>query len=127
MPRIFDNIDLRLLPAPGETLESANRGDFCVGHSNLRGWKGLASYVHAWSGQGRECRWLLIGMQPLPQQELREALSLANNRPKDSLERSGVLKSFQGKVASLSKGRDPGAAALNRVASVRRIASGVVR
>ena len=79
MPRIFDNIDQKLLPALGETLEGAAHADFCVGYFNLRGWKGLASYVDGWSGQEGECCRLLVGMQPLPQDELRQALSLAKS------------------------------------------------
>ncbi len=66
MPRIFDNIEQKLINALQETLEVAERADFSVGYFNLRGWNSLDSYIEAWTGdKGKQCR-LLVGMQKLP-------------------------------------------------------------
>lgn len=79
MPRIFDSIDLALLPALQQTLELADRADFCVGYFNLRGWRQLHNYVEQWKGgDGRCCR-LLVGMQRLPEEDLREWLGLVRD------------------------------------------------
>ena len=82
MPRIFDNLELgsSLLPALQETLALSSRADFCVGYFNLRGWGGLAPYVDDWSNDNGPCR-VLIGMQRLPHEELREGFSLIDRPP----------------------------------------------
>ena len=90
MPRIFDNIDLNLLPALRATIEVAERSDFCVGYFNLRGWKSIDDLVEKWpGGTGHQCR-LLVGMQRLAQDELREAFSVTGGG--DQLDNQAALR-----------------------------------
>lgn len=90
MPRIFDNIEKSLLPALAETLKLSYRADFCVGYFNLRGWKILNADMEAWPGGDGHCCRLLVGMQRLPQDELREAFSLKADQ--DDLDGSTILR-----------------------------------
>src|SRR3990172_8998522 len=97
MPRIFDNIELELLPSLRATLEVADRSDFCVGYFNLRGWKAIDDLIERWAGgPEKQCR-LLVGMQRLPQDELRTALSQIQGQ--DQLDNQTALR--------LQKGAEP--------------------
>jgi hypothetical protein len=90
MPRIFDNIDLQLLPTLRDTLCISERADFCVGYFNLRGWKHIDAIVDQWpGGEGAQCR-LLVGMQTGPQEELRRAFSLREEE--DGIDQQTVLR-----------------------------------
>jgi hypothetical protein len=85
MPRIFDNIESDLLPALEQTLLISQRADFCVGYSNLRGWNSIDSRIDQWAGDpDHQCR-LLVGMQRLPAEELRQRFSLVQaDQPMDN-------------------------------------------
>jgi superfamily II DNA or RNA helicase len=90
MPRIFDNIEADLLPALEQTLLISDRADFCVGYFNLRGWKQIDGCVEQWPGGAEhQCR-LLVGMQRLPQEDLRAAFSLTQGQ--DQLDNQTALR-----------------------------------
>lgn len=90
MPRIFDNIEQKLLPALRNALELATRADFCIGYFNLRGWKQLDSYVERWAGGEGKCCRLLVGMQRLPHEEEREMRRLM--REETALDNSTAIR-----------------------------------
>lgn len=92
MPRIFDNIELPLLPALKSTLQSFERADFCVGYFNLRGWRHIDAAIDGWAGGPGACCRLLIGMQSLPQDELRASFSLMRGEEDDLIDQSTVVR-----------------------------------
>ncbi|MBA3247733.1 MAG: NgoFVII family restriction endonuclease [Pyrinomonadaceae bacterium] len=100
MPRIFDNIDLPLLPALKETLQVSERADFCVGYFNLRGWKLLDTLIEQWAGGEGACCRLLVGMQSAPQEEFRAAYSLSDS---EELIDQGTVVRLRKKVAEQFK------------------------
>jgi superfamily II DNA or RNA helicase len=94
MPKIYDNIENHLTKGLNDTLELSHRTDFCVGYFNLRGWKEVAEKIDTLSGaevtEGdydihRICR-LLVGMQKMPVDILKEYFSKAEDHVIDQAE-----------------------------------------
>jgi hypothetical protein len=79
VPRIFDNIELPLLPALRDTIKLSYRADFCVGYFNLRGWRRIGDLIEAYVGNQGACCRLLVGMQSLPADELNASFSLISH------------------------------------------------
>ena len=90
MPRIFDNIELPLLPNLRETLKVAYRTDFCVGYFNLRGWQKIDDSIEQFVGDENLCCPLLIEMQSLPSDEVYAAFALGRSR--NSIDNSSILR-----------------------------------
>lgn len=84
MPTIYDNIEKHLEEGLNKTLEKAQRADFCIGYFNLRGWQKVSGAVDKLPGAELPtefdddtkyfCR-VLIGMQKLPNDEIRDFFS----------------------------------------------------
>lgn len=89
MPRIFDNIENRLLIALQETLKMSQHADFCVGYFNLRGWQHLDRAMEHWRSSEQGVCHLLIGMTERPEEELRKLLSL---RGEQEIDQATVLR-----------------------------------
>ena len=78
MPRIFDNID-QSLPSrnSNKPLKPLHMQISASAISTSAAGEDSLPYVENWSGGEGECCRLLVGMQRLPEEELREAKRLA--------------------------------------------------
>lgn len=121
MPRIFDNIELRLVKALQDTLPLSLRADFCVGYFNLRGWKLIDSLVDAWTGTLESCCRLLVGMQRIPEEELRKAFSLSAKE--DMIDQQTVLRLKKKMAESFRQQLTFGAPTNADEAGLRRLAA----
>src|SRR6266581_3717440 len=90
MPQIFDNIEKHLLPTLSEAMGVSERGDFCVGYFNLRGWRQVDEQVEKWTGGDGYCCRLLVGMQRLPEEQLRTSIRV--NGSDDEVDNATAIK-----------------------------------
>ncbi|MBY5309337.1 NgoFVII family restriction endonuclease, partial (plasmid) [Aphanizomenon flos-aquae CCAP 1446/1C] len=97
MPRIFDNIELQLLPILRDTLQISYRADFCVGYFNLRGWRKIDDLIEQYVGGDLACCRLLIGMQSLPSDEVHAAFTLGTGEGR--IDNSAIVR-FKKRMAS---------------------------
>ena len=118
MPRIFDNIDLSLLPTLRSTLKLSSRADFCVGYFNLRGWQTLDDLIEQYSG-GESCCRLLIGMSCLPKDEVYAAFSLSSADGR--IDNSTIVRSKKQMAAQFRQQLTIGAPTNRDEAGLRRL------
>jgi len=93
MPNIYDNIEKHLEEGLNRTLETSIRADFCIGYFNLRGWQKVADKIEHLEGDflpeefeddnKYHCR-VLIGMQKLPEDEIKDQYSGEGNKQIDN-------------------------------------------
>ncbi|MFA6413551.1 MAG: helicase-related protein [Syntrophales bacterium] len=121
MPRIFDNIEDELLPALRETIALSDRADFCVGYFNLRGWKALDAYIDHWSGDDGHCCRLLVGMQKMPEEEIRALLGLTTEE--GYIDQATVLRLKKDLVERFKEQLTVGAPTNEDEAGLRRLAA----
>ena len=121
MPRIFDNIDRGLLPALVETLQRSTRADFCVGYFNLRGWRQLDDPIDTWPGGEGACCRLLVGMQALPEDELRAVYSLRG--ADDGIDQQTALRLKRRMAAEFRQQLTLGAPTNSDEAGLRRLSA----
>ncbi len=84
MPTIYDNTQNSLLAGLKSVVSLSHRSDFCVGYFNLRGWKELSDMVEKYTGNEDACCRLLVGMQRLPIEDIRELFSTEEKQPIDN-------------------------------------------
>ncbi|MGB3652596.1 MAG: helicase-related protein [Rivularia sp. (in: cyanobacteria)] len=121
MPRIFDNINLQMLPILRETLNVSHRADFCVGYFNLRGWQKIDDLIERYPGGEVGCCRLLIGMQSLPSDELRNVLSLVGGEGR--LDNSTIIRLKKKMAAEFRHQLIIGAPSNSDEAGLRRLSS----
>jgi superfamily II DNA or RNA helicase len=121
MPRIFDNINLKLLPDLQQALQASYRADFCVGYFNLRGWKEIADMVEGWPGGDGYCVRLLVGMQKLPQEELQSFYSISQQE--DELDNPTKLRLKKRLAEEFKEQLTVGAPTNEDEVSLRKLAS----
>ena len=92
MPKIFDNIEAKLLDQLLVTARDSHRADFCVGYFNLRGWRLLSPAFAQWPGDDDNCCRVLIGMPPNIDGDVRSLYSPAARKGMDNAQAMRLRK-----------------------------------
>lgn len=124
MPEIYDNIEQKLLPSLKETIAKADHGDFCVGYLNLRGWGLIQDVIDGWKGGDGQCCRLLVGMQHLPAEQLRQLYGIdADAQDVDNRQaiviKNRLLAEFREQLTIGAPSNDDEAALRKLVAQIR--------
>jgi len=121
MPRIFDNIELPLLPSLRDTLKVSYRADFCVGYFNLRGWQKIDDLIAQYVGGETSCCRLLVGMQSLPSDEVHAAFTLGSSDRR--IDNSTILRFKKRMAAEFRQQLTIGAPTNQDEAGLRRLSA----
>jgi len=120
MPQIYDNIDHNLITGIREALDVSYRADFCVGYFNLRGWKHIDDLIERFDGGAGACARVLIGMQPSPDTELRQALRIRGDE--EDVDQAAVHRARRKLAADLREQLTFGVPTNEDEAALRRLA-----
>jgi hypothetical protein len=91
MPEIYDNIDNPLIQGLKNHLRVSEKADFSIGYFNLRGWRLIESEIDRLPAGDPCCR-VLVGMQRLPDEDLRRSFALSQMPANNDLSTAAVFR-----------------------------------
>lgn len=122
MPRIIDNVNIKLEDFLRSTMQPCTHADMCVGYFNLRGWKLIDDLVDRWQGDEGACARVMVGMQATPYQQLKRAHSLRRRDDEDEMSQGDVVRLKNDIVRSFATQLGIGAPSEEDEKGLRRLA-----